>query len=156
MQTFSTAGLFSYDFEALGFSIGSADGDDIALAASTSLVFGAIGPITIGPTTFPGPGTLFNDYNDGNNLENANGGQLFMMKFSDSDGDLYIVVAAGVSNIVTGDKPLPSAPGWSLAMNGALIKVFTVLVPASDALPERAPPLARQIFRTRALRLPRA
>lgn len=135
IQTFSTSGLISYDFEALGFSIGSSAGADISPAASGSLTFATtpgIGPLSVdAAATFPAPGSLFNDYNDGHNLEDANGGQLYMMKFSDSEGDLYVLVAAGVSNVVTADKALPEAPGWTLAMNGALIKVFTLSNPTS-------------------------
>jgi hypothetical protein len=135
IQNFSTLGLISYDFEALGFSIGSKAGSDISPAATSSQTFSdtpGIGPFSIDvAATFPAPGTLFKDYNDGHNLEDADGGQIYMLKFSDADGILYVLVIGGVSNVITADKTLPEAPGWTLAMNGALIKVFTVFIPAA-------------------------
>lgn len=122
IQSYDITALIPYDLEAFGFNITG------TLATAAQVIFAStatIGPLTIDAATFPGPGTLYNDYTDGHNLSDAAGGQLYMMKFTGSDGlPLYVCIASGVQWTTTADIRAPFAPGWTLAMQGVNMHAF--------------------------------
>jgi hypothetical protein len=113
----------AFDMETLSFSIGNFSSFVFTSCAWTGS--GPIGPCTLNGMTFPGPGTgpL---YQDGHNLGDEGGGQIFLMQFLPTGSigtSLFVAVVSGAQP-VGGLGFRPIAPGWQFAQLGTNIVVF--------------------------------
>lgn len=109
-----------FEFEALGVAVGFGFSGIITQSMPWT---GAIIPsATIDGVTFPGNSFYTGGVQPYNNLIDYQGGQIFMVAFLPTTGyaPLFVAVVGGAY----GGPPAPSAPGWTLLLQGKFMNVF--------------------------------
>jgi Putative phage tail protein len=122
----------TYDVENIGFQVSGAVTDTQYATYPYGGGSAGPGPLTLDAVTFPAPGA-------DNNLVATVGGQLYMMKFPAlvaGGADLYVAVVSGYA--MPGGTL--TVTGWTLAMRGTYMHVFTQQVASSAIVDDSSNP----------------